>query len=57
MKCVWIKPLVLRPQMKKVPNSIQKVRLEATLRRITNGVANVIFAATGTVRGVAGSAP
>ena len=47
----------LRPQMKKVPNKIQKVRLDATLRRIKKGVANVIFAAGATASGVAGSAP
>ena len=37
MKCVWIRPLVLAPQMKKVPNSTQKTLVRAASRRMTRG--------------------
>ena len=37
MKCVWISPLVLRPQMKKLPKSSQNVRVRATLASTASG--------------------
>src|SRR5476649_2269282 len=42
IKWVWIRPLVLKPQMKKVPNMIQNTRLPETLRSTWNGVAKVM---------------
>ena len=37
MKCVWMRPLVLQPQMKNVANSTQKSGTRATALRTVNG--------------------
>ena len=55
MKCVCTRPLVLRPQMKKVPARIQKVRLVETSFSTRNGVAK--FMAGTAAAGVAGCVP
>ena len=51
MKCVCTSPLVLRPQMKKVPARIQKVRLDDASRSTRNGVRQ--FIVTAAVTGMA----
>ena len=38
MKCVWINPLVDRPQMKKLPNNNQNAPLVRTSRSALNAV-------------------
>ncbi|MNN90085.1 hypothetical protein D3C81_2079850 [compost metagenome] len=58
MKCVWIRPLVLRPQIKKVPANTQKVRLRDALRKTRNGSIIVICAVAGSGGGsLPGAAP
>ena len=47
MKCVCTSPLVLSPQMKKVPPRIQKVLLDEASRSITKGVRQVMVNAGG----------
>src|ERR1700704_585137 len=37
MKCTWIKPLVLAPQMKNVANRIQNTRVRAASRSAASG--------------------
>jgi hypothetical protein len=37
MKCVWISPLVLAPQMKKLANRIQNTRVRAASRNAVIG--------------------
>src|SRR5471030_1199956 len=57
IKWVWIRPLVLKPQMKKVPNMIQNTRLPETLRSTWNGVAKVMCMGAAATMGCVGSAP
>ena len=57
MKCVWIRPLVLRPQTKKVPNNTQNVRLPETPRSTWSGARNDGRGMAGATTGACGSAP
>ena len=57
MKWLWIRPLVDRPQMKKLPNSTQNTRSRRTPASTRNGVAADTRARAGACTGAAGSAP
>ncbi|MCY1330003.1 hypothetical protein D9M69_156240 [compost metagenome] len=59
MKCVWIRPLVLRPQIKKVPARTQKAWVRAASRNTTNGARSVSGAggADGCTGAAAGTSP